>query len=96
MSKQHEHREYGEILTAMLLCDHFNPESDKALRKCLTLVKRRLMNPNMRALCFALIKARRLTPLNWLRKTIGELEEHSTITLFLAYARTNDERLLSL
>ena len=90
MDRLLEHREYGDILTSMLLCNHFNPDCDKALRVCLKLVRRRLTSSEMRVLCQAIIKTNRATPLNWLRKTSDELAQHASFEDFLYYARTGD------
>ena len=82
--------EYGEFLTTMLLCNHFNPESDKALRKCATLARRKMKTPEIRQLAFGIIKAKTLTPCMWLGDVIGDLQEYCNILSFLEYVRTGD------
>ena len=87
--------EYGELLTSMLLCNHFNPESDKALRKCVTIARRSMVTPQIRQLAYAIIKAKTLTPCKWLGDVISDLQEYCEIVPFLEYVRTGNALELS-
>ena len=80
-------REYADLLSSMMLCRHFNPKDDKALRKTLKYVKMRVKSDNVKKICQIVIKTTKVTPSDWLTEKIKEVEYMMTMKDFLFFAR---------
>jgi len=82
------HAEYADLITSLLLCEHFNPRSDKALRKCLKLVKRRLKTSHIKRMCYVVMTTSKILPSVWLGAKVIEIEEIMPLDQFLVIARS--------
>lgn len=82
------HAEYASLISSLILCNHFNPEDDKALRKSLKFIRRRLKTSEIRHMCQVVIRAKGITPTEWLSQKIEEMQEVMPVLDFLAIARS--------
>ena len=82
------HAEYTDLIVTLCLCAHFNPQNDKALRKCLKFMRRRLKTKHMRAVAQGVIKTTEVTPSEWLATKIREIENVMPFFDFMKIARS--------
>lgn len=80
-------RDYADLISSMMLCSFNNPNDDKALRKCLKFVKRRIKSFEIKQMCQVVIRTKETTPSQWLINKVEEIEAAMPLPLFFKSAR---------
>lgn len=80
---------FGDLLSSMLLCNHFNPEDNVALRKCVKFVSKRTTTAYMIKLC-EYLSHNKFDCLVWLQDRIDEIEKDASVMSFLEWSRTGN------
>lgn len=79
-------KDYADLICTLLICNHYNPDSNKALKHCLKLFGKRITSPQVKQICKIVVKSKQTTPLKWLAEKVAEIEYNLDVPTFLNYA----------